>query len=80
MSNAQKFNVTYLTAIASALGAWASVVWIASSKASDIEVAKEEILELKASDKQQSAVLNRLDERSTMVLDALKELRAMLKN
>lgn len=80
MSNVLKLNFTYLTAIASALGAWASVVWIASSKASDIETAKADILQLKESDKQQSAVLNRLDERSTMVLDALKELRAMLKN
>lgn len=80
MSSAFKVNLTWLTATASALGAWASVVWIASSKASDIEVAKTEILELKASDKQQSAVLNRLDERTSMVLETLKELRSILKH
>lgn len=74
MSSIFKVNTAWLTVILSSLGSAAYVVWVTSAKASDIEVAKREILSLQESDKQQSAVLNRLDERSLMILDSLRRM------
>lgn len=74
MSNVFKINSAWLTVILSSLGSTAYVVWVASAKASDIDVAKREIISLQESDRQQSAVLNRLDERSMMILDSLRRM------
>lgn len=74
MSNVFKVNTAWLTVILSSLGSAVYVVWMTSAKASDIEVAKREIQALQVSDTQQSAVLNRLDERTLMILDSLRRI------
>jgi hypothetical protein len=72
MSTNFKINGTILAAWVSIFATAAYVVWTTSAKANDIEVAKREIMQLQESDKAQSAILNRLDERTVMILDTLK--------
>jgi hypothetical protein len=74
MSNVFKINSAWLTVILSALGSTAYVLWVTSAKASEIDVAKREILVLQDSDRQQSAILNRLDERTMMILETLRRI------
>lgn len=74
MSNIVKINTAWISVVISSLGTAAYITWIASSKASAIDTAQREIISLQASDKEQSAVLNRLDERTVMILETLKTL------
>lgn len=74
MSNLVKFNTAWLSVVASSVGTAGYITWLASAKASAIETAQREIVELKDSDKQQSAVLSRLDERTVMILETLRGL------
>jgi hypothetical protein len=74
MSNLVKFNTAWLSVVVSSFGTAGYITWIASAKASAIETAQREIVELKDSDKQQSAVLSRLDERTVMILETLRNL------
>jgi len=87
MSQHFKINSTLLAIIASALGAWGSVVWIASSKANDIEThgtdilsVKQEIKALQDADRSTHALLQRLDERTSMVLENLRSITSMLES
>jgi hypothetical protein len=80
MSQQFKINSTLLSIICSALGAWGTVSWIASSKASDIEShaqaihkVKEDIELLKASERTANALLQRLDERTTLILETVRK-------
>jgi len=72
MSNLVKFNSAWLSVVVSSVGTAGYITWLASAKASAIETAQREIVELKDSDKQQSVVLSRLDERTAMILEALR--------
>lgn len=74
MSNLVKFNTAWLSVVVSSVGTAGYITWLASAKASAIETAQREIVELKDSDKQQSAVLSRLDERTVMILETLRGL------
>lgn len=74
MSNLVKFNTAWLSVVVSSVGTAGYITWLASAKASAIETAQREIIELKDSDKQQSAVLSRLDERTVMILETLRGL------
>jgi hypothetical protein len=74
MSNLVKFNTAWLSVVVSSVGTAGYITWLASAKASAIEIAQREIVELKDSDKQQSAVLSRLDERTVMILETLRNL------
>jgi hypothetical protein len=74
MSNLVKFNTAWMSVVVSSLGTAGYITWLASAKASAIETAQREIVELKDSDKQQSAVLSRLDERTVMILETLRNL------
>lgn len=72
MSNYLKFNTAWLTVVVSALTTAASVVWIASSKAKDIETQAADIHALKAADRSTQALLQRLDERTVLILETLR--------
>jgi hypothetical protein len=72
MSAIFKMNTALMSILLSSLGTAGYITWLASSKASAIDTAREEIRHLQESDKQQSAVLNRLDERSLMILETLR--------
>lgn len=74
MSRIFKENSVWLTALLSCIGTAAYVIWVTSAKANDIDVAKREISVLQDSDKQQSAILNRLDERSMIMLESLRRI------
>lgn len=74
MSSLIKINSAWLTVVISSLGTAAYITWLASAKATAIETAQREIITLQDSDKQQSAVLNRLDERTVIILETLKNL------
>ena len=74
MSNLIKINSAWITVVISALSTAAYITWLASAKASAIEDAQRDIIQLQESDKQQSAVLNRLDERTVMILETLKSI------
>lgn len=74
MSNLVKINSAWLTVVLSAISTAGYITWLASAKASAIEDAQKDIVELQSSDKQQSAILNRLDERTVMILETLKTL------
>jgi|DEB19_MinimDraft_3_1074340.scaffolds.fasta_scaffold50191_2 hypothetical protein len=74
MSNLVKINSAWLTVVLSAISTAAYITWLASAKASAIEDAQKDIVELQGSDKQQSAILNRLDERTVMILETLKSI------
>jgi hypothetical protein len=74
MSSLIKINSAWLTVVMSSLGTAAYITWLASAKATAIETAQREIITLQDSDKQQSAVLNRLDERTVIILETLKNL------
>ena len=72
MSSLIKINSAWLTVVMSSLGTAAYITWLASAKATAIETAQREIITLQDSDKQQSAVLNRLDERTVIILETLR--------
>jgi hypothetical protein len=74
MSNFIKISSAWLTVVVSSLGTAAYITWLASAKATAIETAQREIISLQDSDKQQSAILNRLDERTVLILESLKSL------
>lgn len=74
MSSLIQINSAWLTVVMSSLGTAAYITWLASAKATAIETAQREIITLQDSDKQQSAVLNRLDERTVIILETLKNL------
>jgi hypothetical protein len=74
MSSLIKINSAWLTVVMSSLGTAAYITWLASAKATAIETAQREIITLQDSDKQQSAVLNRLDERTVIILETLRNL------
>lgn len=74
MSSLIKINSAWLTVVMSSLGTAAYITWLASAKATAIETAQRDIITLQDSDKQQSAVLNRLDERTVIILETLKNL------
>lgn len=67
-------NAAFLSIIISSLGTAAYITWLASAKASAIDTAQREILQLQESDRAQSAVLNRLDERTIMILDTIRSI------
>lgn len=82
MSQHFKVNTTLLSIIASALGAWGTVAWIASSKANDITTqgtdlrkVEHDIETLKTSDRATNALLQRLDERTILILETVKSSR-----
>ncbi len=74
MSNFIKISSAWLTVVVSSLGTAAYITWLASAKATAIETAQRDIISLQDSDKQQSAILNRLDERTVLILESLKSL------
>ena len=74
MSNLIKINSAWITVVISALSTAAYITWLASAKAAAIEDAQHDIIQLQESDRQQSAVLNRLDERTVMILETLKSM------
>jgi len=74
MSNLIKINTAWITVVLSAFSTAGYVTWLASAKAAAIEDAQRDIIQLQESDKQQSAVLNRLDERTVMILETLKSI------
>jgi hypothetical protein len=74
MSNLIKISSAWLTVVVSSLGTAAYITWLASAKATAIETAQRDIISLQDSDKQQSAILNRLDERTVLILESLKSL------
>lgn len=74
MSNLIKINSAWITVVISALSTAGYITWLASAKASAIEDAQHDIIQLQESDRQQSAVLNRLDERTVMILETLKSI------
>jgi len=80
MSNLVKINTAILSIIGSALATGTAVTWLASAKAADIDTAKEDIQELKASDKSKAETLSRLDERTVMILKQLENLNAKFKS
>jgi hypothetical protein len=79
MSAVFKINTAILSIIGSALATGAAVTWLASAKAADIDVAKQDIQELKTSDKAKAETLSRLDERTAMILKQLETLNAKVK-
>lgn len=79
MSAVFKINTAILSIIGSALATGAAVTWLASAKAADIDTAKADIQELKASDKSKTDTLSRLDERTVMILKQLENLNTKLK-
>lgn len=79
MSHYLKINSAILAVIMSSLGAWGSVVWIASSKAADITAHAEElrkvegdIRKLQDSDRSTQSLLQRLDERTSLILETVR--------
>jgi hypothetical protein len=78
MSHHLKINATLLSIVGSAVGTGVFVIWLASAKAQDIDTAKAEISELKASDKTKTEFLSRLDERTTLILRQLENINSKL--
>ena len=79
MSTFLKVNTAILSIIGSAVGTGVFVTWLASAKAADIDAAKEDIRELKESERATNQSLSRLDERTIQILKQLENLNSKIK-
>ena len=86
MSYAQKINFSFVSIVGSCAFTSLSLVWIASTKASEIDSAKEKIeeskTELKLIKQEQSETaksLSKLEERTVLILQQLESLSKRIK-